>query len=85
LIELAERRAKLAGGETEIEVKGKKDRVDDAMHATTAAVEESIVAGGAATLLYLVRALDKLRGQHRPEGRRRDRRPRAAGAGAPDR
>src|SRR5471030_1143981 len=66
---LQERLAKLAGGvaiikvggATEIEVKEKKDRVDDAMHATKAAVEEGVVAGGGAALLYAIRALDKLR------------------------
>src|ERR1700760_709539 len=66
---LQERLAKLAGGvaiikvggATEIEVKEKKDRVDDAMHATKAAVEEGVVAGGGAALLYAVRALEKLR------------------------
>ncbi|HSS86560.1 MAG TPA: chaperonin GroEL, partial [Reyranella sp.] len=66
---LQERLAKLAGGvaiikvggATEVEVKEKKDRVDDAMHATKAAVEEGIVAGGGAALLYSIRALDKLR------------------------
>jgi chaperonin GroEL len=66
---LQERLAKLAGGvaiikvggATEVEVKEKKDRVDDAMHATKAAVEEGIVAGGGASLLYALRALDKLR------------------------
>src|SRR6202166_1894313 len=57
---LQERLAKLAGGvaiirvggATEVEVKERKDRVDDAMHATRAAVEEGIVAGGGVTLLY---------------------------------
>ena len=57
---LQERLAKLAGGvaiirvggATEIEVKERKDRVDDAMHATRAAVEEGVVAGGGVTLLY---------------------------------
>src|SRR5215510_11130899 len=66
---LQERLAKLAGGvaiikvggATEVEVKEKKDRVDDAMHATKAAVEEGVVAGGGAALLYSIRALDKLR------------------------
>src|ERR1700761_54315 len=66
---LQERLAKLAGGvavirvggSTEVEVKEKKDRVDDAMHATKAAVEEGIVAGGGTALLYSVRALEKLR------------------------
>jgi chaperonin GroEL len=42
-------------------VKERKDRVDDAMHATRAAVEEGIVAGGGVALLYGVRALEKLR------------------------
>ena len=48
------------GGATEIEVKERKDRVDDAMHATRAAVEEGVVAGGGAALLYATKALDKL-------------------------
>src|SRR5438067_13571175 len=63
---LQERLAKLAGGvavikvggATELEVKEKKDRVDDAMHATRAAVEEGVVAGGGAALLYAIRALE---------------------------
>ncbi len=67
---LQERLAKLAGGvavirvggATEIEVKEKKDRVDDAMHATRAAVEEGVVAGGGSALLYATRALKKLEG-----------------------
>ncbi len=50
------------GGATEVEVKEKKDRVDDALHATRAAVEEGIVAGGGVALLYASRALDKLTG-----------------------
>jgi chaperonin GroEL len=65
---LQERLAKLAGGvavirvggSTEIEVKERKDRVDDAMHATRAAVEEGVVPGGGTALLYAIRALDKL-------------------------
>src|SRR6184192_3570995 len=65
---LQERLAKLAGGvavirvggATEVEVKERKDRVDDAMHATRAAVEEGIVPGGGVALLYAIRALDKL-------------------------
>jgi len=65
---LQERLAKLAGGvavirvggATEIEVKERKDRVDDAMHATRAAVEEGVVAGGGAALLYAIKALDKI-------------------------
>jgi chaperonin GroEL len=66
---LQERLAKLAGGvaiirvggSTEIEVQERKDRVDDAMHATRAAVEEGIVAGGGVTLLYASKALGALR------------------------
>ncbi|MBK8160077.1 MAG: chaperonin GroEL [Rhodospirillaceae bacterium] len=66
---LAERLAKLAGGvavirvggATEVEVKERKDRVDDAMHATRAAVEEGIVAGGGVALLYAIRALEKIK------------------------
>ncbi len=66
---LQERLAKLAGGvavirvggATEVEVKERKDRVDDAMHATRAAVEEGIVAGGGSALLYATKALAKLK------------------------
>jgi chaperonin GroEL len=69
---LQERLAKLAGGvavirvggATEIEVKEKKDRVEDAMHATRAAVEEGIVAGGGVALLYATKVLDKLEGDN---------------------
>jgi chaperonin GroEL len=65
---LQERLAKLAGGvavirvggATEVEVKEKKDRVDDATHATRAAVEEGIVPGGGVALLYAAKALDGL-------------------------
>ena len=46
------------GGATEVEVKEKKDRVDDAMHATRAAVEEGVVAGGGSALLFGIKALD---------------------------
>lgn len=67
---LQERLAKLAGGvavirvggASEIEVKEKKDRVDDALHATRAAVEEGVVAGGGVTLLYGTKALDSVSG-----------------------
>ncbi len=67
---LQERVAKLAGGvavikvgaATEIEMKEKKARVEDALHATRAAVEEGIVAGGGVTLLRARKALDKLKG-----------------------
>ncbi|HXP31858.1 MAG TPA: chaperonin GroEL [Stellaceae bacterium] len=66
---LQERLAKLAGGvavirvggATEVEVKERKDRVDDAMHATRAAVEEGIVAGGGSALLYATKSLAKLK------------------------
>ncbi|HIJ92230.1 MAG: chaperonin GroEL [Rhodospirillales bacterium] len=66
---LQERLAKLAGGvavlrvggATETEVKEKKDRVDDALHATRAAVEEGVVAGGGVALLYAARALEKVK------------------------
>jgi chaperonin GroEL len=67
---LQERLAKLAGGvavirvggATEVEVKERKDRVDDAMHATKAAVEEGVVAGGGVALLYASKALERLKG-----------------------
>jgi Chaperonin GroEL (HSP60 family) len=49
------------GGATEVEVKEKKDRVDDAMHATKAAVEEGILPGGGVALLRSVKALDGLK------------------------
>ncbi|AYG63455.1 chaperonin GroEL [Rhizobium jaguaris] len=66
---LQERLAKLAGGvavirvggSTEIEVKEKKDRVDDALHATRAAVEEGILPGGGVALLRAVKSLDGLK------------------------
>jgi hypothetical protein len=66
---LQERLAKLAGGvavirvggATEVEVKEKKDRVDDAMHATKAAVEEGILPGGGVALLRSVKALEGLK------------------------
>ena len=65
---LQERLAKLAGGvavirvggATEVEVKERKDRVDDAMHATRAAVEEGIVPGGGVALLRAIKALKKV-------------------------
>ena len=66
---LQERLAKLAGGvavikvggSTEVEVKEKKDRVDDAMHATRAAVAEGVVPGGGSSLLYASKSLDKIK------------------------
>jgi chaperonin GroEL len=67
---LQERLAKLAGGvavikvggASEVEVKERKDRVDDALHATRAAVEEGIVPGGGTALLYATKALEGLAG-----------------------
>jgi chaperonin GroEL len=69
---LLERQAKLAGGvavirvggATEIEVKDRKDRVDDALNATKAAIEEGIVPGGGAALLYATKALKDLTGDN---------------------
>jgi chaperonin GroEL len=69
---LQERLAKLAGGvavirvggSTEVEVKEKKDRVDDALNATKAAVEEGIVPGGGTALLYATKALKDLTGDN---------------------
>ncbi len=69
---LQERLAKLAGGvavikvggATEVEVKERKDRVDDALHATRAAVEEGIVPGGGTALLYATSALEGLTGDN---------------------
>lgn len=66
---LQERLAKLAGGvavlkvggTTEVEVKERKDRVEDALHATRAAVEEGVVAGGGVTLFYAAKALESLK------------------------
>ena len=66
---LQERLAKLAGGvavirvggASEVEVKERKDRVDDALNATRAAVEEGVVAGGGVALLYATRCLDKVK------------------------
>ncbi|MFA7587958.1 MAG: chaperonin GroEL [Novosphingobium sp.] len=74
---LQERLAKLAGGvavikvggATEVEVKERKDRVDDALHATRAAVEEGIVPGGGTALLYAIRALEGLKGANEDQTR----------------
>ncbi|WP_232492887.1 chaperonin GroEL [Novosphingobium kaempferiae] len=74
---LQERLAKLAGGvavikvggATEVEVKERKDRVDDALHATRAAVEEGIVPGGGTALLYATRALEGLTGANEDQTR----------------
>ena len=72
---LQERLAKLAGGvaiinvgaSTETEMKEKKARVEDALHATRAAVEEGIVPGGGVALLYCQKALDKVKGADEDE------------------
>jgi chaperonin GroEL len=72
---LQERLAKLSGGvailyigaATEVEMKEKKDRVDDALHATRAAVEEGIVPGGGVAFLRAVEALDKVKGYNEDE------------------
>ena len=69
---LQERLAKLAGGvavikvggASEVEVKERKDRVDDALHATRAAVEEGIVPGGGTALLYATKALEGIKGDN---------------------
>jgi chaperonin GroEL len=72
---LQERLAKLAGGvavlyvgaATEVEMKEKKDRVDDALNATRAAIEEGIVPGGGVALIRASKALDKLKGANEDE------------------
>jgi chaperonin GroEL len=72
---LQERLAKLAGGvavlyvgaTTEVEMKEKKDRVDDALHATRAAVEEGIVPGGGVAYIRAAKALDNLTGENDDE------------------
>jgi chaperonin GroEL len=69
---LQERLAKLAGGvavikvggASEVEVKERKDRVDDALHATRAAVEEGVVPGGGVALLRSIKALDSLKSEN---------------------
>ncbi|ADM90008.1 60 kDa chaperonin GroEL [Candidatus Karelsulcia muelleri CARI] len=69
---LQERLAKLAGGvavlyvgaASEVEMKEKKDRVDDALHATRAAVEEGIVAGGGVALVRAIKALSEIKGDN---------------------
>jgi chaperonin GroEL len=74
---LQERLAKLAGGvavikvggASEVEVKERKDRVDDALHATRAAVEEGIVPGGGTALLYATKAIDGLTGENEDQTR----------------
>ncbi|MEL1251595.1 chaperonin GroEL [Aurantiacibacter gilvus] len=74
---LQERLAKLAGGvavikvggASEVEVKERKDRVDDALHATRAAVEEGIVPGGGTALLYATKALEGVSGENHDQTR----------------
>jgi chaperonin GroEL len=74
---LQERLAKLAGGvavikvggASETEVKERKDRIDDALHATRAAVEEGVVPGGGTALLYAAKALDGLAGPNADQAR----------------
>lgn len=69
---LQERLAKLSGGvavlyigaASEVEMKEKKDRVDDALHATRAAVEEGIIPGGGITFIRALKALEKLKGEN---------------------
>ncbi|XGA08735.1 MAG: chaperonin GroEL [Wolbachia endosymbiont of Xenopsylla cheopis] len=72
---LRERLAKLTGGvavlkvggATEVEVKERRDRVEDALHATRAAIEEGIVAGGGVALFYAARALETVKGKDHDE------------------
>src|ERR1700755_125261 len=72
---LQERLAKLSGGvavlyvgaATEVEMKEKKDRVDDALHATSAAVEEGIVPGGGVAYIRAIESLEKLKGANEDE------------------
>jgi chaperonin GroEL len=72
---LQERLAKLAGGvavlyvgaPTEVEMKEKKDRVDDALHATRAAIEEGIVTGGGVALVRAIAAIKNLKGENEDE------------------
>ena len=55
------------GGASEVEVKEKKDRIDDALHATRAAVREGIVAGGGAALLYATHALENVKTENQDQ------------------
>jgi len=72
---LQERLAKLAGGvaviyvgaASEVEMKEKKDRFDDALHATRAAIEEGIIPGGGVAYLRAIKAIDKLKGDNEDE------------------
>ena len=90
---LQERLAKLAGGvavikvgaATEVELKEKKHRVEDALSATRAAVEEGIVPGGGVALINAVKGLDNVKVHGRRADRRQHPAPRARRADAPDR
>ena len=90
---LQERLAKLAGGvavirvggATEVEVKERKDRVDDALNATRAAVEEGVVPGGGVMLLKATNAITAEGRERRPGRRHRHRQEGAAGSDPPDR
>ena len=90
---LQERLAKLVGGvaiikvgaATETEMKEKKARVEDAMHATKAAVEEGIVPGGGVALLRAAKALEQLARRRRRADRRQHHHARDRGADALDR
>jgi chaperonin GroEL len=90
---LQERLAKLVGGvavirvgaATEMEMKEKKARVEDALHATRAAVEEGVVPGGGVALIRASAALDNLRGRRGREGRYRDHQEGGRGSGTLDR
>ncbi len=90
---LQERLAKLSGGvavikvgaATEVELKEKKHRIEDALSTTRAAVEEGLVAGGGTTLLQAIPALDKLKLEGDAPGRRRHRPQGPRGPGPPDR
>ena len=90
---LQERLAKLAGGvavinvgaATETEMKEKKARVEDALHATRAAVEEGIVPGGGVAFIRAQKALDNLKPRRRRKGRRANRAPRDRRAAPPAR
>ena len=90
---LQERLAKIVGGvavinvgaATETEMKEKKARVEDALHATRAAVEEGIVPGGGVAYLRCLKALDGLKLARRAAGRREHRPTRSRRADPPDR
>ncbi len=92
---LQERLAKLSGGvaviqvgaATETELKEKKHRIEDALSATRAAVQEGMIPGGGSSLIHALKALERhsSRESRRRAGRHRHRPPRARRAAAPDR